>query len=227
MIRSAEVRTDSDARRWEARLNREWPQRATVAAWLVSRIRHSSENSPRIVELACGAGYLAEILLRRLPNMRYIGFDLSPHLLTCARRRLASRSEQPDCQSEISFLQADLVHDNWTRQLEEKGWRGNVDGVLSIQALHDLGGLAEQRQVLSQARELLKAGGVLAYGDLLFDDKNPHSSRYSHLEHQEMLRASGFSQAGAPTVDEDGPGFSTDRYASESFGGFGCFACYK
>ncbi len=198
-----------------------------MAAWLVKRIRRSSENSPRIVELACGAGYLAEILQRRLPGMRYTGFDLSPHLLTCAARRLASGSEQPDSQSEISFLQADLVHDDWTNQLEEMGWRGKVDGVLSIQALHDLGGLAEQRRVLSQARELLKAGGVLAYGDLLFDDQNPHSSRFSHREHEEMLRACGFSLAGAPAADKDFKGSSEDGYTSAAIDGFGCYACYR
>ena len=227
MIRSAEVRTDADALRWEARLNRQWPQRTQVAAWLVNRIKHSSESSPRIVELACGAGYLAEFLLRQFPRARFCGFDLSAHLLACAARRLARSSSQPDSQSEISFLQADLVHDDWTVQLDEIGWRGKVDAVLSIQALHDLGGLAEQRLVLSQARELLKAGGVLAYGDLLFDDQNPHSSRFSHLEHEEMLRGCGFGQAGAPTAGKDRPGSSTDRYASTSLGGFGCFACYK
>ena len=159
--------------------------------------------------------------------MRYTGFDLSPHLLTCATRRLASDSEQRDSKSEISFLQADLVHDNWTHLLEELGWRGNVDCVLSIQALHDLGGLAEQRRVLSQARELLKAGGVLAYGDLLFDDQNPHSSRFSHQEHEDMLRACGFSLAGAPTAYKDFPRSSADGYASTAIGGFGCYACYN
>ena len=87
MIRSADVRADSDARQWEARLNREWPQRAQVAAWIVEQISANSASSPRVVELACGAGYLAEELFRQLPAAHYCGFDLSPYLLDYARRR--------------------------------------------------------------------------------------------------------------------------------------------
>ena len=97
MIRTADVRTDSDARQWEARLNREWPQRQQVAAWIVTQITSESISSPRVVELACGAGYLAEVLLRQLPTARYYASTSRPICSTTpvdallpARRRLGS-----------------------------------------------------------------------------------------------------------------------------------------
>lgn len=127
----------------------------------------------------------------------------------------------------MSFLEADLVKDNWLGQLEEMGWKGKVDAVLSIQALHDLGGLAEQQQVLTQARVLLREGGVLAYGDLLFDDQNPHPSRFSRSQHEDMIREAGFALGGGPAGERGGPGPSQGDSTNTIMGGFGCFACYN
>ena len=227
MIRSADVRTDSEARRWEARLNRERPQRKEAAAWIASQVNTSSTSSPRVVELACGAGFLAEVLMRQLPGVRYCGFDLSPNLLEYAGRRLGAVPGQRGGESVIRFFCADLVSDDWTTQLVDMGWAGKVDAVVSIQALHDLGELAQQGQVLKQARGLLRERGLLAYCDLLYDAEDPHPSRYSVEKHVEMLRACGFSIPGGPST-ERGCGDSVSQdFASAAFGEFGSFACYK
>ena len=219
MIRSADVRTDSETRQWEARLNREWPQRAKVAAWIVAQISGVSASSHRVVELACGAGYLAEALLRQLPHARYCGFDLSPHLLDYARRRLVDHATRPENASEIEFRCADLVRDDWHEQLEDMGWARQVDAVVSLQALHDLGGLAQQTEVLARARQLLRPGGVLAYGDLLLDAQNPHPSRFTAAQHDEMLRAAGFAPGNAAQL--------VDSAETVRFGRFGCFRSYQ
>jgi len=227
MIRSADVRTDAEARSWEARLNRERPQRQEVAAWIASKINANSAASPRVVELACGAGFLAEFLKRHLPDVRYCGFDLSPNLLEFAQRRLDDTPDERDAGSDLHFVRANLVSDNWTAQLAEMGWSGKVDAVVSIQALHDLGDLAQQTQVLKKAHGLLRQGGLLAYGDLLLDIENPHSSRYSRADHEEMLRACGFSLPESTTAENLSDGLSSRGYAAAAFGDFGTFACRK
>lgn len=224
MIRSNQVRTDSEARRWEARLNRERPQRTMAADWIAAQVSASNRSSPRVVELACGAGFLAEVLQRQLPGIRYCGFDLSPHLTDYARRRFEVDRGQRRDGSELEFRCANLVTDDWTAQLVEMGWAGEVDAVVSIQALHDLGQLVQQKQVLKQARRLLRAGGLLAYADLLLDPESPHPSRYSRDEHVEMLQACGYSNSSD---------LSTDRRRKETgiqgfdTAGFGCFVCSK
>ena len=227
MIRSADVRTDAEARSWEARLNRERPQRHEVAGWIASKINANSAASPRVVELACGAGFLAEFLKRHLPDVRYCGFDLSPNLLDFAQRRLGDTSNERGEGSDLHFVRANLVSDDWTPQLAEMGWSGKVDAVVSIQALHDLGDLAQQKYVLTKARGLLRPGGLLAYGDLLLETDNPHPSRYSRADHEEMLRACGFSLPESTTAENlsDGPG--SRGYAAAAFGDFGTFACRK
>lgn len=227
MMRTADVRTDSDTRRWEARLNREWPQRVQVADWICTQISGKSASSPRVVELACGAGFLAEILATRLPGMRYRGFDLSSHLLDFARRRLGCSEKRADGAGDIQFIRMDLVRDDWSTLLHDMGWAGKLDAVVSIQALHDLGGLGQQTTVLATARALLRSGGVVAYGDLLLDARNPHTSRYTAAQHEEMLRAAGF------TTDKDSqPARSATELQESSpagagFGNFGCFLGIK
>lgn len=227
MIRSADVRTESDARNWEARLNQERPQRMQAANWITAQISASSGSSLRVVELACGAGFLAEVLRQQVTGICYCGFDLSPHLLESARRRFEIGKVQRDDESVMEFRRADLVNDDWTAQLAEMGWFGEVDAVVSIQALHDLGDLAQQTKVLKQARGLLRDGGLLAYGDLLFDADDPHPSRYSSEEHDKMLRECGFSVSGGSSVDRNRVESCTQGIENVTFGDFGCFACYK
>ena len=227
MIRSADIRTDSEARSWEARLNRERPQRMEVAAWICSRIVSSPASSPRVVELACGAGFLAEFLQRQLPNVRYCGFDLSPHLLEFARRRLEAILGEQGTDSTVQFCCANLVDDDWTAHLVDIGWEARVDAVVSIQALHDLGELQQQKQVLEQARGLLRVGGLLAYGDLLYDAQSPHSSRYSLQEHEEMLRSCGYSISGGSSTEGVVGDSGFQGYAAVKLGEFGAFSCRK
>ena len=198
-----------------------------MAAWIAARISANSAGAPRVVELACGAGYLAAYLQRQLPGLRYCGFDLSPHLLSHARRRLADSEPGHSEDVEMEFYCADLVNDDWTEKVHDLGWMGKVDAVVSIQALHDLGGLEQQAGVLKQAHALLRTGGLLAYGDLLQDPDNPHSSRYDAAQHVEMLLECSYSREGSLPADRNDSQATFDGSASARFGGFGCFAGYK
>ena len=185
----------------------------------MTQITSESISSPRVVELACGAGYLAEVLLRQLPTARYCGFDLSPHLLGYARRRLTACATPSGKPSEIELRCADLVRADWQEELMGMGWVGRVDAVISLQALHDLGGFPQQTSVLARARELLRPGGRLIYSDLLLDAEDPHPSRFTAARHAEMLHAAGFTpdDVATPAVSD----------ATVRFGDFGCFRCRR
>ena len=198
-----------------------------MAAWIGAQVGANSASPPRVVELACGAGYLAEALYRQLPGIRYCGFDLSPHLLDQARRRLVGDERSTAKDGAMKFHCADLVRDSWTAEVLALGWMGKVDAVVSIQALHDLGGLGQQTKVLKRAQELMRPGGLLAYGDLLLDDENPHSSRCSAAQHEEMLLAAGYSQDSGQLTEHRGVTSRLKGLATARFGDFGCFACLK
>ena len=87
--------------------------------------------------------------------------------------------------------------------------------MISLQALHDLGGQTQQVDVLERSRALLRTGGQLIYGDLLVNADNPHTSRFTEGQHEEMLRAAGFPEI------QDRRG--ADGAATARFGDFGCF----
>ena len=178
----------------------------------MSQIDSPPATSPRVVELACGAGYLAQTLFQQIPAARYCGFDLSPHLLDYARGRLSPQEHGRPIDGEVEFRCADLVNSDWEKSLFELGWAGQVDAVVSMQALHDLGGLEQQTDVLERSRSLLRAGGQLVYADLLQDPDEPHPSRFNVSQHEEMLRAAGYV-----------PFPAVQASAGAVFGLFGCF----
>lgn len=189
---SQDLRTAEDITAWLARLNREWPQRGSIAAQIAGAVAALGQKRPLLVELACGSGYLAEWLLRTLPHMHYIGFDQSPTLLDYARQHLATLAGHEDWQAEIHLREADLNEEGWLDWLRQRHHLGHVDAVVSLQSLHDLGGEAEQRVAMRRTRSVLKPGGVFIYADLLLDPENPHRRRLPAYRHLDLLREAGF-----------------------------------
>ncbi|MGB0387625.1 MAG: methyltransferase domain-containing protein, partial [Ardenticatenaceae bacterium] len=112
---SRDVRTDEDIRQWEARLAREWPERAQMAQYIANYVAQHIANYvaqlpvevPVVVELAVGSGYLSEHLLRVLPKGTYIGLDRSPSLLNYAQRRLDALSPRGDYQLHLADVNED------------------------------------------------------------------------------------------------------------------------
>ena len=47
------------------------------------------EGEAWLLDVACGTGMLADMLLRKRPNLHITGVDLSPHMLERARQRIA------------------------------------------------------------------------------------------------------------------------------------------
>lgn len=188
-----DLRADEEIRQWQARLNREWPERQQVAQQMAKHVAELSVVRPLVVvELAVGAGYLAEVLLPVLPDVRYIGFERSEVLLDYARRRLLSGS--PDDSKTLDLRQADLNEQGWLRWLAEAGLVGKIDAVVSLQSVHDLGGEAEQAQLYRVVGQLLKPQGRFINADLLLKPQKPHPRRLPAARHLALLRDAGFAK---------------------------------
>jgi SAM-dependent methyltransferase len=190
---SGDLRTVQDIESWLARLNREWPQRAEVAQHIANQVSALPGERLQVVELACGSGYLAGWLLRMIPNIRYIGFDRSQHLLEFARRHVAILAGQVDGQPQIHLHEADLNQDLWVNWLRERALAGQVDAVVSLQSIHDLGDEEAQFRAYRRVRTVLRVGGIFVNGDLLFDPDTPHPRRLPAHRHLDLLREAGFA----------------------------------
>jgi SAM-dependent methyltransferase len=109
--------------------------------------------SANVLELCCGEGYLAEMLLEAYPGYAVLAYDGSPIMLEKARGRLRRFGERAHC------LPFDLAAQDW-----RQGHAG-VSGVVSMLAIHHL--LAPQKQALFRdVYRLLLPGGVFAVADV-------------------------------------------------------------
>ncbi|MBM4296602.1 MAG: class I SAM-dependent methyltransferase [Deltaproteobacteria bacterium] len=103
----------------------------------------------RVMDLGCGPGTLAEKLLAACPEMQVICSDGSDEMLKLARERLGRYGAR------VSYVQADFGSANWSAKLS-----GELDGVVSARAIHNLRTLKLIGPVYREIFGLLKVGGV-------------------------------------------------------------------
>jgi SAM-dependent methyltransferase len=108
---------------------------------ILAQVVPPSPDPVTVVDLACGDGYLLELLADRLPGARLVGIDMSGEELAAARERLG-----PD-RAELLLERAQLL------PLPS----GSVDYLLCHMALMLMDSVEE---VVREIRRVLKPGGV-------------------------------------------------------------------
>ncbi|MEM7248009.1 MAG: class I SAM-dependent methyltransferase [Acidobacteriota bacterium] len=122
---------------------------AATLRWVAERCAIAPTD--RVLDLGCGTGNLA---LQLLPS-RLTGVDVSANMLAIAREKLAEHDG-------VDFVQDDLLACLEGRSRE-------LDVVASTYAIHHL--TEDEKSVLhGRIREALRAGGRVAFGDLMFAD---------------------------------------------------------
>ena len=98
-----------DASVWAATANLKRPWRAEFFAAIVAELRYPG-GDPSVVELGSGPGFLAEAVLRALPDARYTLLDFSIPMHELARARLGPGTA-------ARFVTADFRSAGWTDRL--------------------------------------------------------------------------------------------------------------
>ncbi len=107
-----------------------------------------------VLELCCGEGLLAEVILDRFPNCTVHGYDGSPEMLRQAASRLAPFGRRFDPQS------FDLADDDWRRP----PWP--IPAVVSTLCIHHLDG-RQKAALFRDIAGMLSPSGVLLIADLI------------------------------------------------------------
>lgn len=186
MISFHDLRTQADAAEWAASLQRRYPERAEVMQHLLTQLKALPFPALQVVELAPGPGLLAGLLLRELPRMSYTGFDSSELLLAYARLQLASFGRR------ARLIQADLNEEAWLEHLPAE-----IQAIISLQALHDVGDERHLSRIYGLARRLLVPGGLLLNADFVIrpgPDNSEQPGRRSIARHLELLQGHGFER---------------------------------
>ena len=185
-LSSRDLKTPEDVVTWTEYLDQNWPARKQVVHHIAAQVKTLPFLELRILELAPGAGVLAEGLLTSIPGLTYVGVDLRSLMLTAAWERLKPFSDQ------VTLIQADLNEDAWLDWVT-----GPFHAVVTMQSLHDLGGEAEVDRVYALAKALLVPGGMFLNADLVVspDEELPDNpGRRSIPRHLELLQAHGYER---------------------------------
>jgi SAM-dependent methyltransferase len=130
------------ARRYDSRFCRSrWPRNQERKAQLVADTLGESIRRGPLVEIGCGTGQVAEVLLRRFPELDYVGLDLSPNMLEIARRRLEPFADR----IELAVASEDRIHER----------DGGYGGAFGIDVLHHV---EDPPALLRRLREALRPG---------------------------------------------------------------------
>jgi tRNA (cmo5U34)-methyltransferase len=108
----------------------------------------------RVVELCCGGGELARLLLERLPEARLLALDGSPTMLAQTRETCAVHAGR------LELRQFDLAADDW------RGLQPAPDAICSSLAVHHLDG-PQKQELFSDLHRALRPGGVFVLADLI------------------------------------------------------------
>ncbi|MBS1229069.1 MAG: hypothetical protein H6R17_2346 [Proteobacteria bacterium] len=107
-----------------------------------------------VVDLACGSANQLAQVAQLNPDSRFLGVDLSPHMLDRARQFVAEKGLS-NCEFRLASI-TDLEF------LKDR----SVDVVMSTMALHHLPDTASLQQCFREARRILKPDGGVYFSDL-------------------------------------------------------------
>ena len=177
-----DLRIMVDAREWAnfAMLRRPWRQQFFDC--FVAELAASNANSARVLELGSGPGFLADKILKALPDVQYTMLDFSTAMHELARDRMGSLAQS------VRSLIVDFKREGWETGL------GPFDAVVTMQAVHELRHKKHAVGLHRTVRTLLNVRGCYLVCDhYVGSDGMSNNALYMTLaEHRQSLEEAGF-----------------------------------
>jgi cyclopropane fatty-acyl-phospholipid synthase-like methyltransferase len=173
----------ADVAAWAEAADPKRPWRSQIRDHIADRVA-ALPSGARVLELGSGPGFLAHRVLQRCTNVEtYTLLDFSEPMLALSRKRLAAFPA-------ASFVHASFKSEDWTIRVE-----GRFDGVLSMQAVHELRNKRHAPRLYEQVYQVLAAPGLLLVCDHTpFDDSATSMALYmTEREQQQALTGAGFA----------------------------------
>jgi len=172
----------ADAMTWASEAMAKRPYRKTFFEVMSNELARR-DNSPIVVELGSGPGYLADHILSNVEFSRYLALDFSEAMHDIARQL------HPEIVNRVECVLGDFKTDHWNSAFSE------VDVFLTIQAIHEARHKNHAQRIFSQVRESLCIGGMFLYCDHYFGKGGMENKGLflRDTEKEAALKAAGFS----------------------------------
>lgn len=125
------------------------PTRAEQLDILATLVAEHTEDGDRVMDVGCGTGYVADLVLSRRPALRFVGVDLKAEALQSARANLAAHG------SDLELVEGDLMQCRGIATPD-----GPYRVIWTVLTFHDLTDPAK-REVIKWCAEQLAPGGYL------------------------------------------------------------------
>jgi SAM-dependent methyltransferase len=143
-----DLRLMPDALEWAQTATEKRPYREDIFAEFARELLSAEPAVRRVLELGSGPGFLAQHLLRSLPAASFVLLDFSPAMHQLAGERLVSQ------RSRVELVERSFKDPDWGEGL------GRFQGIVTLQAVHELRHKRHATALHHQAKALLAPGGA-------------------------------------------------------------------
>ena len=178
-----DLRQLEDAREWANEVMVKRPWRVEFFQLFALAIQERAAGQPvHVLELGSGPGFLAEHLLKTLPNIQYVALDFSPAMHELAAQRLGALAKH------VKFVERSFLDESWGHGL------GEFEVVVTLQAVHELRHKSRAPKLHSQVKQLLAPEGSYLVCDHFAGEGGMSNDQLfmSVAEQQAAIRLGGF-----------------------------------
>jgi SAM-dependent methyltransferase len=187
---------------------RSHPTRAEQLDILATLVADQATAGDRVLDLGCGTGYVAKLILDRRPDLMLTGVDRKAEALTEAHANLAAHANQVDwIEGDLELLDA--------IDLPDARYRFVITGL----TFHDLDDATKQAVIRWSAVRLAPGGYFLLYDRLrltepaLFPFQQSIWARIEHIHGRAMRTADSFDAYQADLAPNNRPASLRDYFA--------------
>lgn len=180
---SIDLRDPEDVKKWLETAETVRPWRPQLRRCMAELLRDRLASPLRVLELGPGPGLLAEAILQTCSVASYTLLDFSPPFLERCRERVGSSGV-------VQVVLGDFRQADWPALVQPP-----YDGIVSMQAVHELRHKKYAVVLYGQALPLLRPGGLLIVCDHMpKDDPRSRALHATDTEQHSAFSAAGFDE---------------------------------
>jgi len=160
---------------YDKEINLVFPKYNEMCETIVSKLPYKKNDKFKILDLGIGTGYLAEHIIKKFPNVKITGIDISKNMMSLAKRRLDN-----------------YIHNTkfFISSIQYFSFLEKFDLVLGTLSIHHL--TKDEKQSLYNKVHLhLKPKGIFIIGDLIKGNTKASDEKFERNQLKQLENSFG------------------------------------